>query len=97
VRIVIKRTGGYGGAGHTATVDTLRLDPGRARQIEQLADQASAGAAQRTEPVGADLLRYDIKIQDGGKTRTLSFIDDGSPDAGPMKRLVEEISELSVD
>jgi hypothetical protein len=95
VRIVIKRTGGYGGAGHTATVDTLRLDPGRARQIEQLADQASA--AQRTEPIGADLLRYDIKIQDGGKTRTLSFIDDGSPDAGPMKRLVEEIGELSLD
>jgi hypothetical protein len=89
VRIVIKRSGGYGGAEHTATVDTSRLDSGRARQIEQLADQASAGATQRTEPVGADLLRYE--------TRSLSFIDDGSPDAGPMKRLVEEIGELSVD
>jgi len=97
VRIVIKRSGGYGGAVHTATVDTSRLDSGRARQIEQLADQASAGATQRTEPVGADLLRYDITIQDRGGTRSLSFIDDGSPDAGPMKRLVEEIGELSVD
>jgi hypothetical protein len=94
VRIVIKRSGGYGGAQHTANVDTSRLDPARARQIEQLADQASAGATRRTQPVGADLLRYDITIQDRGKTRSLSFVDDGSPDAGPMKRLVEEIGEL---
>jgi len=97
VRIVIKRSGGYGSAEHTATVDTSRLDPGRARQIEQLADQVSAGATQRTEPVGADFLRYDITIQDGRETRSLSFIDDGSPDAGPMKRLVEEIGELSLE
>jgi hypothetical protein len=97
MRIVIRRSGGYAGETDTANIDTSRLDPGRAREIERLVDQASAGAALGGGPVGADLMRYDITIEDGEDSRSLSFLDDGSPDAGPMKRLVEKIGELSAD
>lgn len=95
MRIVVKRTGGYAGIESVADVDTSRLDPARAQQLEQLVRDAAAEAARGEEVVGADLMRYEITVQQEGSTRRLSWIDDGRPEPGPVKRLIEEVGALS--
>jgi Emfourin len=90
MQIVVKKTGGYAGTTETANIDTSSLEVGRAREIERLADEA-ATARPRAEAVGADLIRYEVTIKDDGKTRVLTFVDDGNPDGGPLKRLIEKL------
>ena len=88
MRIEVRQSGGYAGRQEVASVDTSRYDSGRARRIEQLVQQASA-AVSAEEPVGADLMRYEITIQNEGKTRSLSFVDDGTPSA--LRSLIDEL------
>ena len=72
-------------------MDTSRLDPGRAREIEQLAQQALGSVDRRAEPVGADLMRYEITIEQENRSRSLTFVDDGGAEQGPIKRLIEVV------
>lgn len=94
MRIQVKRTGGYAGIERLADVDTSQLDPARARQVERMVSEAAAAVARGGEVVGADLMRYEITIQENGASRELSWIDDGSPEPGPVKRLIEEVGLL---
>ena len=95
MRIVVKRSGGYAGAESVAEVDTSRLDAAGAKRIEQLVDAASAAKAAE-EPIGADLTRYKITIQEGGgRTRSLTWTDDGNPSGGPIKRLIDELGQFT--
>lgn len=90
MQIVVRRTGGYAGTESVSTVDTSRLDTARRKRIEQLIrDAATVGSAEA--PIGADLMRYEITVQENGTTRSLTWTDDGTP--GPMKRLIEEVQE----
>ena len=96
MRIVIRRSGGYaGGEAQTAGVDTSRLDPARAQEVEQLVLQTIADASERAEPIGADLPRYEITVEDEAGTRSLTFTDDGRPDGGAIKGLIEMLEGLS--
>ena len=95
MRIVIRRSGGYAGEAQTAGVDTSRLDPARAREVEQLVQQTIADASERAEPIGADLTRYEITVEDEAGTRSLTFTDDGRPDGGAIKGLIEMLKGLS--
>ena len=91
MRITVTRTGGYAGTERVADVDTAHLDPARARAIEQMARDAAGDAGRTEEVIGADLMRYEIIIQDNGSSRRLSWTDDGNPQGGPVKRLIEEV------
>jgi len=92
MQIVVRRTGGYGGIESVSTVDTSGLDPARRKRIEQLVGDAAA-APHAEEPVGSDLMRYEITVQESGATRSITWTDDGTP--GPIKQLIEEVQELS--
>jgi len=91
--IVVRRTGGYAGTESVARVDTSRLDAAERRRIEQLVRDAAAALARAQEPIGADLMKYEITVQENGSTRTLAWTDDGSP--GPVKQLIEEVQKLT--
>jgi hypothetical protein len=93
MQIVVRRTGGYGGIENVSTVDTSRLDAARRERIEQLIRDAAATLGRTEEPIGADLMRYQITVQENGATRSMTWIDDGTH--GPMKQLIEEVQELS--
>jgi hypothetical protein len=93
MQIVVRRTGGYGGVESVSTVDTSRLDPARRKRIEQLIRDAADTLGRAEEPIGADLMRYEITVQENGATRSMTWTDDGTP--GLMKQLIEEVQELS--
>jgi hypothetical protein len=93
MRIDVTRTGGYGGNESVSTVDTDRLDPARRKRIEQLIRDAAATFGRAEEPIGADLMRYEITVQEGGAKRSMTWTDDGT--FGPIKQLIEEVQELS--
>jgi hypothetical protein len=90
MQIVVKQTGGYAGVTELVNVDTSHLEADRAKEIERLVGEAAA-AVPRAEAVGADLMRYEITIKENGKTRVLTFVDDGTTDAGPVKRLIDKL------
>ena len=91
MRITVTRSG-FAGAEQVADIDTARLDPARARTIEQMAQAAEAEAGRAEEVIGADLMRYEITIQDDGGSHRLSWTDDGSLRKGPISRLIEEVT-----
>ena len=93
MKIVVKRSGGYSGIEHVASVDTARLDAVRRTRIEQLVRDAVASLHNAKEPIGADLMRYEIAVQENGTTRSLAWTDDGT--SGPVKELIEEVQQLS--
>jgi hypothetical protein len=92
MRVVVKRTGGYAGDQKVASVDTESLDSARTNQVEQLVQEADS-ASHRAEPVGADLMRYEITIEEGGRTRVVSFTDDGTVELEPLMRLIDDLAE----
>ena len=95
MRIIVKRAGGYAGAESVAEADTSRLDAAGVRRIEQLINEAAV-ATGGEEAIGADLMRYTITIQEGERTtRSLTWTDDGNPNPGPVKRLIDEVGHLS--
>ena len=93
--IIVKRTGGYAGTEEVDRVNTAQLDPERRKQVEEWARQALKGAESgpAAEPVGADLMRYEITIQDGATKRSMTWVDDGSR-TSPMGRLVGGLADL---
>jgi hypothetical protein len=93
MHIVVRRSGGYGGIERVSTVDTSGLDLARRKRIEQLIHDAAATLGGAEEPIGTDLMRYEITVQESGATRSMTWTDDGTP--GPMKQLIEEMQELS--
>lgn len=95
MQIVIRRSGGYAGTNaQTSRVDTARLDATRRSRLEQLVRDATAALRTKTaEAIGADLMRYEISVQENGATSSLAWTDDGT--SGPVKELIEEVQALS--
>jgi hypothetical protein len=93
MQIIVRQTGGFSGAQTVASVDTAHLDASRRARIEQLARDAAASLQNAEEPIGADLMRYEITVQEDGTTRSLAWTDDGT--FGPVKQLIEEVQQLS--
>jgi hypothetical protein len=91
MHIEVKRKGGYSGIENVASVDTARLDAARRTRVEQLVREAVATLRNATEPIGADLMRYEITVQENGTTRSLAWTDDGT--VGPVKELIEEVQQ----
>lgn len=92
MNISVEQSGGYAGqTSRLADIDTELLDPGAAQEVEQVVRQLSERSAQSSEPVGADLLRYTVTVNDGGSTRTIRVSDDGSPEVSQLMELVNTL------
>jgi Emfourin len=85
MRIEVRQQGGF--AGHIRrpplVVDTEQLDRRRARELEALAANLPAGGAPSR---GADLMRYDVVVDDPGGRRAASFFEPDVPE--PVRRLL---------
>lgn len=98
MRITVKQRGGFAGLEQDiATVDTARVDPAQARELEQqvrsnvLNRSRTGGSA---EPVGADQFEYEITVEDGDRRDVVTWTDDGSAAAAPVRRLLTRLSEV---
>jgi len=80
MRIEVRQQGGFAGLRPPPlVVDTARLDARTAGEIEQLARTLPPG----NEPArGADLMRYDVQIDD----RSATFFEPDVP--APVRRLL---------
>jgi hypothetical protein len=94
--ISINQSGGYAGVNQNlATIDTTRLNAATARQIEQLVQQLTFFHLPEkvTEQVGADMLRYEITVEDINRRHTVIFDDDGSPQTAQLRQLVNLVRQ----
>jgi hypothetical protein len=98
MKITVQRTGGYAGlTEEIAAVNTAQLAPAAARRGEQLIQQAgffNLPAKATGDAVGADMFRYEIIASDGERQHTVAFTD-GSPDAAPLLKLIEDLKQLA--
>jgi emfourin len=88
MRIEVRQQGGF--AGHIRrpplVVETEDLEPGLARELEALAAGLPAGGPPGR---GADLMRYDVLVDDASGRRTAAFFE---PDVPPPVRALLKLA-----
>ena len=78
MRIELRQQGGFGGLRRPPIViETEDLEPGLARELETLAAALPAGGPGGR--VGADLMRYDVLVDDPGGRRSATFFEPDVP------------------
>jgi hypothetical protein len=85
MRIEVRQQGGFAGNVRRPpiVVETENLEPGMARELETLAAALPAGGLPGH---GADLMRYDVLVDDAGERRTASFFEPSVPK--PVRELL---------
>jgi hypothetical protein len=77
MRIELRQQGGFGGLRRPPIViETDDLEPGVAREMETLAAALPAGGPPAR---GADLMRYDVLVDDPGGRRSATFFEPDVP------------------
>ena len=93
MNISVKRSGGFAGLSQgIAAVDTTKLQPTKAGQIEQMVQNLGffeLPVRVAGETVGADFFQYDVTVTSAGQQHTVSFLDDGSAGTAPLRKLVD--------
>jgi hypothetical protein len=78
MRIELRVHGGFAGIRRPPIVlETEELDPGTARELEELAAGLPAGGPHGQ---GADRMRYDVLVDDATGRRTASFTEPHVPE-----------------
>jgi len=95
VIVRVTRSGGLGGGEEElGALDTDELDGSAGARIKDLVDEVGRLAA-RDQPIGADLFRYDIDIEeDQGERRHLVVIHEGDPDVPLPEPLAKLLGAL---
>ena len=88
MRIEVRQQGGFAGSLRRPplVVETEDLEPALARELETLAARLPAGGGGRNR-VGADLMRYDVFVDDAGGRRTAAFFEPDVP--APVRALMK--------
>jgi hypothetical protein len=85
MRIEVRQQGGFAGniRRPPLVVETEDLEPADARELEALAASLPAGGPPGR---GADLMRYDVLVDDASGRRTATFFEPDVPE--PVRRLM---------
>ena len=80
MRIEVRQQGGFAATVRRPplVVETDELEPALARELEQLAAALPAGGPPGR---GADLMRYDVLVDDASGRRTAAFFEPNVPAA----------------
>ena len=99
MRIRIRQLGGFAGdALELARVDTATVPVEVAAALHEAVDEArffALPAAVPSDAVGADLLVYEITVEDGDRQHSVSFVEDGSDATSPLRRLKTQLVRVS--
>ena len=94
MRITVTRSGGYAGLSEPiADVDSAALPESKRTRLASEIAACKFFTLPETVggSVGADMFRYEITIEDGGRRHTVAFTDDNTPATAGLKRLVESL------
>jgi hypothetical protein len=81
MKVSVTRSGGLAG-GHTTfgPVDTKLVPPAVAQELTMRVERLLASAGTRAEPIGADFIVYELRVEGlGSKESTLKVADEGDP------------------
>ena len=79
MRVELRAQGGFAGLRPPPLVlDTDQLEPDVAREVEELAAGLPAGGGAPGR--GADLMRYDVVVEDSGERRTAAYFEPEVPE-----------------
>jgi hypothetical protein len=94
MRIEVRQQGGFAGLRRPPlVVETEDLEPAQARELEQLAAALPAGGPPGR---GADLMRYDVLVDDPSGRRTATFFEPEVPaPARALMKLAREVGGRS--
>ena len=95
MKIWVRQKGGYAGT----TIELINLDTDRmpaettstVRAAVTTADFFNLPATVAGDTVGADLLSYEICIEDGARQHCVTFVDDASPGTTELRRLKDTL------
>ncbi len=94
MRVVLVRTGGFGGLGMTAAADEDALAPADRDELRRLvaeADPWSLPALVPAPPPRPDRFRYRLTVEDGGRRHELRIAEEDLPDRlRPLVRWMEQ-------
>ena len=93
MKISATGSGGFSGMREHYELDTGELDQGAS--IEALLHSLDFFGAAPPPALGADIGRWDITVADGARRHTVTFAEDGSPDAAPWQALVSQLRNLA--
>ncbi len=90
MKIVMRASGGFAGleASEVGRFDTEELPPAQRRRVEDLINRLVDTAG---EAVGADLMHYELEIEDATGRRQIAVDDTGEPDS-PFQQLLAELA-----
>jgi hypothetical protein len=92
MKIRAKLAGGFAGLEHCVELDTACRPDGPA--LETLVHGADFFGAAPDQPVGADLPRWEITVEDGERCRSVLLPDDGSIEAAGWPALLDHLRAL---
>ena len=98
MRIQVNQRGGFAGGTQTLVdVESSNLEPTKTAQIERLAMELKSAivAGQTSSQAGADFLRYDVTLQEGQHSQTLTLVDDDSSGMTHVRSLLRQLSALA--
>jgi len=93
MKIVLQRSGGYGGISETSDLDTAMMNDSSSAELLRLLHNAEGAAkTYQSQAIGADFLTYEVSISENGEQRAWKVVDDGSPALEPVRQLVDYVS-----
>lgn len=94
MQIRLQQSGGYAGIEQEPVrVDADRLPQPERDRLRALIDQAGFFALPAEAPggIGADLPKYTVTVEDGGRAHTVSWNEDGGAASAPLRALAEAV------
>jgi len=93
MRIAVKCSGGYAGQEQTGAIDTQAAAAAEATQLVALVERARFfdRPVPAADEIGADLQKCSITVTDGGRERTITFVQGGSGDTAALSALANAV------
>ena len=99
MRIRVRQLGGFAGEPlELARVDTATLPADVAAALHEAVAEArffDLPAVVPSDSVGADLLVYEITVEDGDRRHSVSFVEDGTNATSPLRGLKTQLVHAS--
>ena len=92
MKITATMAGGFAGIERCIELDTACRPDGR--ELEALVRQADFFGRAPRPAVGADLPRWEITVEDGGRCHSVLLVDDGAVDAAGWPALLAHLRAL---